>query len=100
MNAAEFGTLLKKCQCTPYKLQKIFALKRKKRISKELKLEVTMQPKVKYLGDRFISQILHLKSVMNWTLVKKFSQIQGDYNALDSKIQLIFVQYNWIILTN
>ena len=53
-----------------------------------------MQPKVKYLGDRFISQILHLKSVMNWNLVKKFSQIQGDYNALDSKIQLIFVQYN------
>ena len=46
-----------------------------------------MQTKVK---------ILHMKSVLNWNFyqVEGFSQIQGDYNASDSKIQLILVQYN------
>ena len=73
-----------------------------------------IQRKVKYFSDRFISQMLHLIlstkkkkkkkasfgicSELDFYLVDKFSQIQGDYNAFDSKIQLILVQCNWIIL--
>ena len=33
-------------------------------------------------------------SELDFYLVDKFSQIQGDYNAFDSKIQLILVQCN------
>ena len=95
-----------------HKLQKNFALKRKKRISKELKLgsdNDTTKSKIllrqihkSNASFDFVNKKKKKKkkasfgicSELDFYLVDKFSQIQGDYNAFDSKIQLILVQCN------
>ena len=80
-----------------HKLQKNFALKRKKTISKELKLGSDNDATKSKILLRQIyksNASFEICSELDFYLVDKFSQIQGDYNAFDSKIQLILVQCN------